>query len=138
MNPTCPCGLPRPYPDCCGRYHAGAAAPDAESLMRARYTAFTLSLRDFLLATWHPDTRPAELDLDSPTPKWLGLKVTDHRPLDDAHAEVEFVARFKIAGRAIRQHERSRFEKIMGRWYYLDGTPPDALLGQGAPNRTPP
>ena len=53
--------------------------------------------------------------------KWLGLEVRDHRALDAAHAEVEFVARSRIAGRAQRLHERSRFVCEDGRWYYLDG-----------------
>ncbi|RBI83161.1 hypothetical protein BRL75_16240, partial [Xanthomonas oryzae pv. oryzae] len=38
-NDPCPCGRPADYARCCGPYHAGAAAPDAETLMRARYSA---------------------------------------------------------------------------------------------------
>ncbi len=90
--------------------------------MRSRYTAYTLADETYLLATWHPDTRPARLDLDAePQAKWLGLSVKHHARQDEQHATVEFVARYKIAGRAFRLHEVSRFENIMGRWYYLDG-----------------
>ena len=115
----CPCGSGRNYADCCGRWHAGAAAPDAEALMRSRYSAYALGLHDYLLATWHPDTRPASLD-DSPT-RWLGLEVKRHERRDDAHAVVEFVARFRVDGRGHRLHETSRFVREDGRWYYVDG-----------------
>jgi SEC-C motif-containing protein len=122
MIPTCPCGRPAALADCCGRYLAGQPAPDAESLMRSRYTAYALGDAGYLLATWHADTRPARLDLDEePLPKWLGLSVKQHVEQDASHATVEFVARYKIAGRAFRLHECSRFEKVAGRWYYLDG-----------------
>jgi SEC-C motif-containing protein len=109
--------------NCCGRYTCGdAAAPDAEALMRSRYTAYTLRLESYLLATWHPSTRPAALDLNTePQPKWLGLQVKRHRKIDENHAEVEFVARHKIGGRAFRLHETSRFVREEGKWYYMNG-----------------
>jgi SEC-C motif-containing protein len=44
-----------------------------------------------------------------------------HTPLDDSHATVEFVARYKLNGRAFRLHESSRFERMDGRWLYVDG-----------------
>ncbi len=90
--------------------------------MRSRYSAFVLRDADYLLATWHPDTRPATLDLDeNPPPKWLGLEVKRHEVQDASHATVEFVARYKVNGRAQRLAECSRFERIGDRWYYLDG-----------------
>lgn len=100
-------------------------APDAESLMRSRYTAFVQQRADYLLATWHASTRPAELDFE-PGLKWLGLEVRQHRIIDATHAEVEFVARSRLQGRAIRLHERSRFvreadDQGVLRWYYVDG-----------------
>lgn len=88
--------------------------------MRSRYSAFVLEDAGYLLATWHPSTRPAEISFE-PGTKWLGLEVRDHRVLDEQHAEVEFVARMRHAGRASRLHERSRFVREQGRWYYLDG-----------------
>jgi uncharacterized protein YchJ len=39
---ACPCGLGDDYASCCGRLHAGAHAPTAESLMRSRYSAFAV------------------------------------------------------------------------------------------------
>jgi SEC-C motif-containing protein len=91
-------------------------------LMRSRYSAFVLGLEAYLLASWHPSTRPATLDLaaDAGT-KWLGLTVKKHQQQDATHATVEFVARYRIAGRGQRLHEISRFVREDGRWFYLDG-----------------
>ena len=131
----CPCGrrdrreLPLAFAQCCGRYiddFANTPAPDAESLMRSRYTAFVLERADYLLATWHASTRPATLSFEEGV-KWLGLDLRSRSVLDADHAEVEFVARQRSsAGVATRLHERSRFvreedEALQNRWYYVDG-----------------
>jgi SEC-C motif-containing protein len=118
----CPCGSPRSYADCCGRWHRGLPAPDAEALMRSRYSAYVLRLDDYLLATWHPASRPARIDTPAVgAPKWLGLEVIRHEAADADHAVVEFVARYKAWGRARRLHETSRFRREQGRWFYVDG-----------------
>jgi SEC-C motif domain protein len=120
----CPCGTGQPYARCCCRYHAGdlhLQAPDAERLMRSRYTAYTMGLADYLLATWHPSTRPAALEPDPPGLKWLGLDMRRHAQQDEDHATVSFVARSKLGGRAHRLQETSRFVRELGRWYYVDG-----------------
>lgn len=127
---ACPCGRadargrPLAYAACCGRFienFEAMPAPDAESLMRSRYSAFVLARADYLLATWHTSRRPSGISFD-PGVKWLGLEVRQHRLLDTTHAEVEFVARQKSAGSpAVRLHERSRFVREVGRWYYVDG-----------------
>jgi len=124
----CPCGLGDSLSVCCGRYliDGGVAAPTAEALMRSRYTAYTLDDERYLLATWHPDTRPAELGLVSEASKvkWLGLEVQrcERGGLTDSQGVVAFVARYKYSGRAERLAEISRFEKLDdGRWYYRDG-----------------
>jgi SEC-C motif domain protein len=125
----CPCGRldpmgrTLPLAACCGRFlgHVDERpAPDAESLMRSRYTAYVLGDEPYVLATWHPRTRPDSARFD-PATRWLGLQVREHRLLDESHAEVEFVARHRAAGRAVRLHERSRFVREQGRWYYVDG-----------------
>ncbi len=119
---ACYCGSGKSYEACCGRLHSGAEnAASAEALMRSRYSAYVLKLEDYLLATWHPDTRPAELDLDADDTKWLGLNVKKHVRQDETHATVEFVARYRIAGKGYRLDELSRFVKQDGRWYYRDG-----------------
>jgi SEC-C motif-containing protein len=122
----CPCGRldekgrVRAHAACCGPWHAGQPAPDAEALMRSRYSAFVRQDAAYLLATWHPSTRPETLDFE-PAQRWLGLEVRVHRCTDDTHAEVEFVARSRVAGRGQRLHERSRFVCEAGHWFYVDG-----------------
>ena len=119
----CPCNEQRLYAQCCEPLHKGAAAATAEALMRSRYSAYVLKLDDYLLASWHASTRPKRLDLaaETPTPKWLGLKVLRHESSGDS-AIVEFVAKFKVGGgSAQRLHELSRFVREDGRWFYVDG-----------------
>ncbi|MCZ8252637.1 MAG: YchJ family metal-binding protein [Hylemonella sp.] len=120
----CPCGQGLPYAQCCGLYvedFEGQPAPDAEALMRSRYSAFVLERDDYLRATWYASKRPSTIRFD-PGTKWLGLEVRDFKVLDDTHAEVEFVARQRDkSGRAVRLHERSRFVREDGRWYYVEG-----------------
>jgi SEC-C motif-containing protein len=119
----CPCGSGNPFQDCCQPYLLSAGLPaNAALLMRSRYTAYVLKDAPYLLATWHPDTRPESLDFDQePLPQWLGLAIKRHLQIDAIHAEVEFVARYKINGRGFRMQETSRFVCIDGRWLYLDG-----------------
>jgi len=118
---NCLCGG-HSYETCCGVLHRGGVAPTAEALMRSRYSAYVLQLEPYLLATWHPTTRPANLGLASePATQWLGLEIRRHEQRDETHAIVEFVARYKINGRAHRLHEISRFVFEDGRWLYLDG-----------------
>ena len=102
QNP-CPCGSNHPYPECCGLYHAGAPAPapDAQSLMRSRYSAYVLCNEPYLLATWHPSTRPDSIPFD-PAQKWLGLTVLDAKSTGELSAEVEFIARSRRPRRVRR------------------------------------
>lgn len=119
----CPCGHAARYAECCGRWHAGPLqfqATDAEALMRSRYSAYVLQLEPYLLRTWHPRTRPASITFE-PGLRWLGLEVRRHAVLDAHHAQVEFVARSKLGGRASRLHETSRFERTPEGWLYVDG-----------------
>ncbi|MGL4573792.1 MAG: YchJ family protein [Burkholderiaceae bacterium] len=119
---VCHCGSARPLAQCCDRFIAGGEVPaTAEQLMRSRYSAYVIGARDYLLATWHPSTRPTTLELDAQT-KWLGLEVKAHAQQDADHATVEFVARYRVAGKGHRLHEASRFERVAGRWLYVDGS----------------
>ena len=83
--------------------------------MRSRYSAFVVGDLDHVFRTWHPRTRPAEIEPD-PTLTWTGLTV-----LDSGEDHVEFVATYERSGVAGRRHERSRFERRAGRWCYVDG-----------------
>ena len=118
---SCPCGSTRRYAECCGHWHAGGPAPDPQSLMRSRYSAYVLCNEQYLLATWHPSTRPDSIPF-SKNQKWLGLSVIDTSVTGDASAEVEFIARSRVSNAAaVRQHERSRFVREGGRWFYVAG-----------------
>lgn len=116
----CPCGS-ADYAACCGIYHSGIPAPDAETLMRSRYSAYVLKLEAYLLATWHDSTHPAALDLATDNTKWIGLEIRKHNAESADRATVEFVALYKTGGRAARLHEVSRFVRQDGRWFYVDG-----------------
>ncbi len=90
--------------------------------MRSRYAAYALGREPYLLTTWHASTRPASLALETePGPRWIGLSILRHEAQGDEHAIVEFVARYRIGGRAYRLHETSRFVRDDGRWFYVDG-----------------
>lgn len=122
----CPCGRQAAgkhltYGHCCGRYieHFEACpAPDPESLMRSRYTAFVLGRERYLLDTWSSGFRPETVDFE-PQTKWLGLSIKSKKMLEEHRGEVEFVARYRLNGRATRLHENSLFERHDGRWFYL-------------------
>lgn len=119
----CPCGSGDDYSHCCELYIRGeCSAPTAEKLMRSRYSAYAKRVSDYLLTTWHPDTRPSRVRLD-PDQRWIGLSIksTEAGRETDESGRVEFVARFKVAGKGHRLRENSRFKKIDGRWYYVDG-----------------
>ena len=119
--PVCPCGSDVPYGECCGRLLDGAIRADsAVTLMRSRYVAYALGREAYLLSTWHPATRPAALNLDQDS-KWLGLQVLRHEQQSEDQAIVEFVARYKVNGRAWRLQETSRFVRDNGQWFYLQG-----------------
>jgi SEC-C motif-containing protein len=140
---ACPCGGPS-LSTCCGPFLAGdAIAPTAETLMRSRYSAYYLGKEPYLLSTWHASTRPTEPIMSSEEKlRWLGLEVKSALRLRQRKAEsdtaaeplyrdtVEFVARFKVDGRAQRLHEISNFVREPGsdgalRWFYVDGHFPE-------------
>ena len=101
--------------------------------MRSRYTAFTKRDEAYLLATWHPSTRPAALNLAGDTAtKWIGLDVKSVVAAGADSAIVEFVARYKLGGRAQRLHEVSRFVREQSRWYYVS-----AVTSTPAPSPPP-
>ncbi len=93
--------------------------------MRSRYSAYVLGETAYLRATWAPQTCPADLDVDpeaADAPRWLGLQIKRFAAVDALHAEVEFVARYKVGGRAHRLQELSRFVRGEdGQWRYVDG-----------------
>jgi len=141
-KPGCPCGSTLPILRCCGPYIAGAELPPtAEALMRSRYTAYVMQVEDYLRATWHSSTRPDEPVIDrNEKIQWLGLEIKSalrlrqrkvNLPEQVDQDTVEFVARFRVNGRAQRLHEISNFVREpetpggVPRWFYVDGSFPE-------------
>ncbi|SIQ30462.1 YchJ family protein [Aquipseudomonas alcaligenes] len=127
MSHTCPCGSSITLDDCCGKLHQGQPAPSAEQLMRSRYSAYTLGLIDYLVATTLP-AQQAALDSDSMRAwslgsTWLGLEV-EASELLDTHAFVTFTARWHDGHGEHSHRERSAFVQQAGRWYFIDPTVP--------------
>ena len=127
---SCPCGgLPAgaTLATCCGPFVTGETwPPTPETLMRSRYTAYAVGNPDHVFRTWHPETRPAEVDLDSSV-EWIGLQVVEVSG-DDVEGVVEFTARWRSgagsAGQSGAMSERSTFVRRAGRWFYRDGVAP--------------
>ncbi|MBF4462569.1 MULTISPECIES: YchJ family protein [unclassified Rathayibacter] len=120
---SCPCGSRRHYADCCRPAHLGEEpSPTAERLMRSRYSANVLGSAAYLLASWHPSTRPPRIDLDDDV-RWRRLQIVDTAAGGEGDVEglVEFRASYRSAAGAGLVHERSRFLREGGRWLYVDG-----------------
>ncbi|MCL2515304.1 MAG: YchJ family protein [Microbacteriaceae bacterium] len=119
----CPCGTGLAYGECCGPLHTGERrAATAEQLMRSRYSAFAVGLADYVLASWHPSTRPATIELEGDL-VWRSLDVvglSGGGPFDAA-GTVEFRAIWRQGAQRGVLHERSRFARENGAWYYVDG-----------------
>lgn len=89
--------------------------------MRSRFEAFRDGDAAWLLASWHRSTRPAGLDLRE-NQVWRGLQIVDAVAggEDDDTGIVEFRATYLAPGGGVSVlHERSRFAREGGRWYYL-------------------
>lgn len=134
LNPLCPCGSQLHYMNCCEPYHLGKSiAPTAVALMRSRYSAYSKGHVDYLIQTHHPKTRQKNdrqvISEGIQATRWTGLTIlktqkgteTDHRGM------VEFVALYasnpnqKTTPQIYQLHERSRFVKEKGQWFYVEG-----------------
>ena len=113
----CPCGSDLSLEDCCQPFISRtASAPTAEALMRSRYTAYCLGNIEYLLSSWHPSTRPEKLDLEDDKTQWIRLKI-----IDSTNNSVEFIATYRLKGKAHKLHETSRFIFENSNWFYVDG-----------------
>ncbi len=120
----CPCGSKKQYSYCCGMYLSGKKKPEtAEKLMRSRYTVFSQSNVDYLIATLHPKKRKPgdlqELTKSINNTQWLGLTIinTQKGKKNDVTGYVEFEAIYQL-NEPGQLHERSRFIKTDGQWFY--------------------
>ncbi|HEY9312495.1 YchJ family protein [Williamsia sp.] len=120
----CPCTSGLTWDDCCGPVLAGdRLAATAEALMRSRFSAFAIGDRDYLLHSWHPRNRPESLDLDE-SMRWyrLDIESTSKGSLFDSVGDVAFTAFYRVKGSGagtLREH--SHFERLDGRWVYVEG-----------------
>ena len=120
----CLCGSNLPYSQCCGLYHTGEKIPaTAETLMRSRFTAYAMHNGEYLQKTWDATKRPAQIDFSKDTAQWLRLEIIDVKKggVQDEKGVVEFKAYYLLDGEESVMHEISRFKKVAGRWFYLDG-----------------
>lgn len=91
--------------------------------MRSRYTAYAVGDTDHLFRTWHPATRPADVEVDAAV-RWTRLDILDVTG-DETEGIVEFAAHWSSGESGSRQdgvmRERSTFTRRAGRWVYRDG-----------------
>lgn len=125
----CPCGSPKNYGVCCGKYHSGDMhAETAEKLMRSRYCAFVLRDGAYLLSTLAAENRSGfdAKSVADDTTRWTGLQIIEcvDGGILDQTGSVEFIAEFEEGAHPGRLHERSRFERREGKWFYVDGVFP--------------
>ena len=134
---SCPCGSSLSYGECCRRYHQGIPAKAPDALMRARYTAFALGKTDYLLQTWHPSTRPTELDAGT-SPNWISLQVLASGQQGN-RGQVHFRATYKADGNQGWGYleEISEFVHENQQWYYVSGKTTEGVLKPGRNDRCP-
>lgn len=123
----CFCGTTQQYAACCGLFITGQQhAPNARKLMRSRYSAYVVKNTDYLLSTWHPSTRPSQLDLSEDITQWQSLSIIrcEAGEMHDTQGKVVFTARYKINGKAFKYTEHSLFRQEDGQWFYLSAEQP--------------
>ncbi|WP_372980538.1 YchJ family protein [Marinobacter sediminum] len=131
----CPCGSSLEYARCCQPLHRGEVAATPEALMRSRYSAFVGGQADYLLATWHPSTRPGELSLEQ-SPEWVSLTILDSSEAGDT-GQVHFMAVHRLGDGWGYLEERSEFVREQGRWLYVTGDTSEGQLKPGRNDRCP-
>lgn len=127
----CPCGTGKPYALCCEPFHQGQLPDSALKLMRSRYSAYALGLSGYIMATTHP-LHPKfvhdsiqwskEIALFCSTTQFHGLDIINHRE-KDTKGTVTFKAHLTQNKKDVSFTEKSRFEKMDGKWFYRSGIP---------------
>jgi len=89
--------------------------------MRSRYSAYLLDDHNYLMRSWHSDSRPEQLG--GTALHWIALEIvrTERGDESDSEGLVEFVARYANGNKGKRLHEISRFVRENGLWVYVDG-----------------
>lgn len=127
MKP-CPCHSGKPYAACCQPYHNGKPAPKPEALMRSRYAAYALGKVGYVIKTEHPTSPRMQTDIVAfrKELKWfcahtqfVDLHILQQEMLSSEQATVTFHAVLLQDGRDASFTECSLFEKVNGRWRYV-------------------
>ncbi len=119
----CPCQSGKTYDLCCRIIHLDQQKAELpEQLMRARYSAYALAMKDFILSSWAFESRPEQLTLDSKI-RWITLEIVDSEPISAqmTSAHVSFAAKYVQNNSFFILEERSTFIKRSNRWFYLNG-----------------
>ena len=129
VNQKCPCHSGKPYHECCQKYHRGALPEDVVSLMRSRYAAYALGLAQYIIETTHPNNSSCSLPRDqwtkeilsfSKNTQFAGLSILEHAD-GPCTGAVTFYADLRQRGKDVSFTEKSRFEKLNGKWLYESG-----------------
>jgi len=130
-NMLCPCDSGNKYKKCCSKYHKGAFAPDALSLMKSRYSAYAVGNSSYIIKTTHPDNPDYTTNIKnweesilsfSKETNFLSLEIIEFIDGEE-EAFVTFNARLSSGD----LKEKSRFLKLYGQWLYVDGAFCDAI-----------
>lgn len=124
----CPCGSTLPFEGCCGSIITEKRkAQTAEELMRSRYTAFTLGDVEYLMKSWHPQTRnlseKREIQNWAKSVRWIKLEIinTAGGQQGDMAGTVTFIAYYREKGKLKTIKEKSSFTIVDGYWVYVSG-----------------
>lgn len=122
----CPCGKAISYEHCCGQYIDAQLLPlTPETLMRSRYTAFTLSKIEYLKNTMQGKATKIfkfdGLEMWLNQIRWQGLTIIKIKMKTDAHGFVTFAAHYLEQETSKVICEKSEFKKFKGKWFYVDG-----------------
>lgn len=126
----CPCGTGISYEKCCGRYIEGKQLPQTpETLMRSRYTAYTLANVGYIKNTMMDKALIGFNESEAATwakqVKWMGLKVIRTYLEHETKGYVEFIASYIDGSKQAKIHEISEFRCYEEKWFYVDGAYPE-------------
>ena len=125
----CPCGSGKKYGERCEPIKKKTSkALTAESLMRARYTAYVVHEIDSIINSCEEGEGIADIDKKatedwSRNSTWNGLKIlrTEKGQEGDDEGVVEFTADYTLKQMHDVHHEVAAFKKINGEWKYVAG-----------------
>jgi len=124
----CPCCSGKIFSACCHPFLNGESLPTvAVQLMRSRYSAYSLTHIEYIQQTM---CGKAAEGYDAKEAKqwaqqaiWCGLNVINSgkQNAESDKDEVEFIARYILENELHIIHEKSQFQKIAGKWFYISG-----------------